>query len=190
MELVPARIDVLNMQRVNIAVIAASGTYTPAGLLFAIVEVIGGGSGSGDGGYARGIYSSSVLGASQAVVIGAGGGSDSQGGTTSFGSLVPATGGDSSNGGDRVEFWVRSLALHITGGSTFFGGGGSVYGRGSSSQGAGFQGLSSSQNFSAVDASPTLREPWALALAATELEMMHGDPSSHWHLIGSEIRVQ
>jgi hypothetical protein len=98
-------------------VFTSTGTYTPtAGMVYCDIEVIGGGgggggaagsaaafaaaSGGGGGGYARGTFSSSTIGASQAVTIGAAGtagtagnNNGGDGGTTSVGALISATGG-------------------------------------------------------------------------------------------------
>src|SRR5439155_692722 len=78
-------------QTIAIQVFTVSGTYTPtAGMKYCIIEVIGGGGGAGGakptaagevsasgagagGGYSRGVYSAATIGASKAVVIGAGG---------------------------------------------------------------------------------------------------------------------
>src|ERR1044071_8503502 len=72
-------------------VFSTSGTYTPtAGMLYADVEVVGGGAGGGAcdnsianfpnagggggaGGYARELFSAAAIGASQVITIGAGG---------------------------------------------------------------------------------------------------------------------
>ena len=98
----------------NIVVFDASGTYTkPAGLKAAKVTVIGGGGGGGGknnvvstagggagGGTAISILLAASMGATETVTIGAGGaggttsGADGgNGGTSSFGSIVVATGG-------------------------------------------------------------------------------------------------
>tara|TARA_R110000772_G_scaffold3256_3_gene11762 strand:+ start:4026 stop:5651 length:1626 start_codon:yes stop_codon:yes gene_type:complete len=105
----------------------ASGTYTkPAGLKAALVELVsagGGGStryvsgkttnsgqGGGGGGYSRRLIPASLIGATETVTIGAGGTATKTGtantgiaggagGTTSFGSLVTATGGAGASGG-------------------------------------------------------------------------------------------
>jgi len=100
-------------------VFTSTGTYTPtAGMLYCDIEAVGGGGGGGGaasagsnsaqgggggggGGYARGIFSSATIGASQSVTIGAAGsagsnsgGTGGTGGTTSVGStLISATGG-------------------------------------------------------------------------------------------------
>jgi hypothetical protein len=103
-------------------VFTASGTYTPtSGMEYCIVEVIGGGGGGGgcaagaagnlagaggggSGGYAREVFDSATIGASQTVTIGAAGtagsgsGSGGTGGTTSVGALISATGGVGGSG--------------------------------------------------------------------------------------------
>jgi hypothetical protein len=93
----------------------ANGTYyRREGLRYAIVECVGAGGGGGwtagnssanagggggSGGYSRSVLTASEIGASQPVTIGAGGpggtgtGSSTNGGATSFGSLVIANGG-------------------------------------------------------------------------------------------------
>ena len=93
---------------VAVQVIAATGTYTPtAGMVYCIAEVVGGGAGGqsvtndtdegagggGAGGYARKLITAATIGASKAVTIGAGGGSNLAGGTTSLGAIMSATGG-------------------------------------------------------------------------------------------------
>ena len=97
---------VVSLNAVSTQVFLADGTYTkPAGLLFATVELVGGGGGggtagvgTGDGGGGAGGYSRRTLAASaigtETVTVGAGGAANgSSGGTTSFGSLLQATGG-------------------------------------------------------------------------------------------------
>ncbi len=96
-------------------VFTASGTYTPtSGMLYCIIEVIGAGGagggsatgsmavagGGGGGGYARGLFTSVTIGASQVITIGAGGApgaaganNGGNGGATSVGALISATGG-------------------------------------------------------------------------------------------------
>ena len=98
-------------------VFTSTGTYTPtAGMLYCDIEVVGGGGGGGagqtsvgvasagggggGGGYARGIFSAATIGGSQSVTVGASGSGGAagnnngvQGGTTSVGSLISATGG-------------------------------------------------------------------------------------------------
>jgi len=112
--------DRINMGAVGVVKVqsfTASGTYTPsAGLLYAIVRVVGGGGGGGaaqataagnfamaggggGGGGAEAVLSAATIGASQTVTIGASGAggvypaNGSAGGTTSFGALVIASGG-------------------------------------------------------------------------------------------------
>lgn len=97
-------------------IFTASGTYTPsAGMLYCIIECVGGGGGGGGavgagnwaigggggggGGYSRKIASAATIGASQTVTIGAAGSAGSPsvnggaGGTTSVGTLCVANGG-------------------------------------------------------------------------------------------------
>lgn len=94
----------------------ANGTYTPtSGMVYCIIECVGGGGASGGapatgatqvscgsggagGEYARGVYSAATIGASQTVTIGAGGTGASgttggNGGTTSVGAVITAAGG-------------------------------------------------------------------------------------------------
>lgn len=119
-------------------VFTGSGTYTPtANMKYCIVEIVGGGGGGGAssktsgtnvsggggggaGGYARKVFSSVTIGASQAVTIGAGGtagavsgGTGGTGGTSSFGALLQATGG---GGGQGSGNGVGALALGGNGG--------------------------------------------------------------------------
>jgi hypothetical protein len=100
----------------------ASGTYVPtAGMQYCVVELVGGGGGGGGvsgtattsyggGGGGAGCYAKSILtavqvGASQAITIGTGGAggvgaaAGGNGTTTSFGSLVTASGGLGGNPG-------------------------------------------------------------------------------------------
>ena len=87
-------------------VIPASGTYTPtAGMQYCTVRMVGGGAGGftaasvfpggggGAGEYAEGTFTAAQVGASQSITIGAGGAASSDGGDTSFGSLLTAKGG-------------------------------------------------------------------------------------------------
>lgn len=95
---------------VTTQVFTVSGTYTPShGITSAVVECVGGGGGGGEigenvidtgggggggsGGYSRSVLSSAQIGTSQPVAIGVGGATQANGGTTSFGSLVTALGG-------------------------------------------------------------------------------------------------
>ncbi len=99
-----------------VQIFTADGTYTrPAGLTFAIVEVVGGGGGGGGsadtaagevssggggggGGYARKLLTAATITSSQTITHGTGGAGNSgaagdAGTTGSFGSLVTGTGG-------------------------------------------------------------------------------------------------
>lgn len=144
--------------RVNTQAFFSAGTYTPTeGMKYCVIECVGGGggggggttntagsiytiagAGGGGGGYARGLYSSSVIGASQAVSVGVGGtaGSGSglvpggTGGTSSVGSLISATGGFGGNAAG-----LQSLTL--TAGGYAIGGNGGIA---TSSQGITVQG--------------------------------------------------
>ena len=101
----------------NVQKFTTSGTYTPTtNMLYCTVEVVGGGGGGGGsvsgatypstgggggaGGYSRKTISSSTIGTSQTVTIGAfgaggasGANNGASGGTTSLGSLISASGG-------------------------------------------------------------------------------------------------
>lgn len=100
----------------------SSGSYVPtSGTAFAIIECQGGGGGGGGstfvaaagggaGGYAKALYSAVQLGASQTVTIGAGGSGGAagfndgaQGGTTSVGALISATGGFGGEANDLTK---------------------------------------------------------------------------------------
>lgn len=98
-------------------VFTSNGTYTAsAGLLYCIVECVGGGggggggsgnanassagAGGGSGGYCRKAFSSSAVGSSQTISIGSAGtggantgGNGTAGGNTTFGALLTANGG-------------------------------------------------------------------------------------------------
>lgn len=101
---------------VKMQVFTSSGTYTPtAGMRYCDALVVGGGgggggsagqsgyiaigSGGGSGGYARKIISAATIGASQTVTIGSGGtagaynGAGGNGGSSSLGAIISATGG-------------------------------------------------------------------------------------------------
>lgn len=105
----------------------SSGTYTPTeGMSYCIVECVGGGGGGGGaatiadqnlggaggaGGYARKTLDAAAVGGSEAITIGVGGAAGSagdnsggDGGTTSFGSILSASGGIGGGpGGDRPD---------------------------------------------------------------------------------------
>lgn len=87
--------------KINDIWITSSGTYTPSTkLLFAEVEQVGGGAGGngngagGAGEYAFAIFTASAIGASVSCTLGIGGNANQNGGTTSFGSLMTAAGGN------------------------------------------------------------------------------------------------
>lgn len=114
-----------NFTRVVRQVFTSNGTYTPtSGMLYADVEICGGGGGGGGsgataagtasggsggagGGYCRKVFTAAAIGASQTVTIGAagtagaaggaGGGAGGNGGTTTFGALISASGGNGGN---------------------------------------------------------------------------------------------
>ena len=90
----------------SIQVFTVGGTWTrPAGCVRVRVRLVGGGGGgstpgadnsgggAGAGGYSERLISTAVTGSSQTVTVGAGGAAEGVGGTTSFGSLLSATGG-------------------------------------------------------------------------------------------------
>jgi hypothetical protein len=95
---------------ISITTFTSSGTYTvPALCSRIVVQLVGGGGGSagyqesgGAGGFAEGTYSVTP-GATYTVTVGGGGGgvgyyaAAGDGGTTSFGSLISATGGYGAN---------------------------------------------------------------------------------------------
>ncbi len=155
-------------------VFTASGSYSkPDGLLGVVVEVVGGGgggggvpatvstnaagaSGGGGGGYSKKFIAASDLSASETVTIGAGGAGVSgaagnNGGTTSFGAHLQATGGTgggltaSVNGTAQVDGrsgGIGSLGdINLGGGATDYGfasgGGGIGLGTGSAGGDAG-----------------------------------------------------
>lgn len=115
-------------------VITATGTYTPTtGMVYCIVEMVGGGAGGvensagsfgggggGAGEYARGTFSAADIGASKAATIGAGGAANSAGGTTSLGTLLTAAGAGSTSGlsyvGGPGGTGGTGTGLHIAGG--------------------------------------------------------------------------
>lgn len=140
----PSFQDVSGFTQVNIQKFTANGTYTPtSGMQYAIIEVIGGGGGSGGipatsssqvtvsgaggaGGYSRGVFTSATIGASQSVTIGAGGSggstspsSGSAGSASSVGSLIDANGG---SGGASGAANNRSSRTGSDGGSAGTGG--------------------------------------------------------------------
>ncbi len=115
-------------------VFVVSGTYTPtSGMIYCIVEVCGGGggggastttdsthtcaaAGGGGGGYSRKVLSKSTVGASQAITVGLGGaggtapaGNGVDGGTSSFGSLLSASGGNGGLGDAEQNSFIGRL---------------------------------------------------------------------------------
>lgn len=122
---------------INVQTFTASGTYTASvGLLYAVLEAVGGGGGGGSaqattgtifagggggsGAYSRKTASGATIGASQAVTIGTAGGggasgsnSGTAGGTTSIGALCVALGGLGGNFGS-----VAQVGLGGAGGGT------------------------------------------------------------------------
>lgn len=102
----------------NVQTFTANGTYTPTtGMLFCIVELVGGGGGGAanvagqsgasgaGGGYAKKLLTAADIGASKTVTIGpkgnkgvGAGGNGTAGGTTSLGALLSATGGAGGTG--------------------------------------------------------------------------------------------
>ncbi len=130
---------------INRQIFTSSGTYTPsAGLLYALVEVQasgagGGGSasggsstsasngvGGGAGGYTSKLIPASSIGSSQAVTVGpagGAGGANSGGGagaTSSFGSILTATGG--SPGGPQGPSTIIAIPTAIGVGGSAAGG--------------------------------------------------------------------
>lgn len=128
----PAATGVVTVKK---QIFTSSGTYTPTtGMLYCIVEGVGGGGGGGGssanaggcggeaGAYARSYYPAATIGASKAVTIGAGGGAGSAGGNTVFGAtLFTAPGGNagpaaSGNvGGNNVSNPVQSTGADVNG---------------------------------------------------------------------------
>ena len=126
------------VRNVKYQYITSSGTYTPsAGIIEAEVEIVGGGGGSGyingggglylasggggAGGYAKKKFTAAQIGASQTVTIGAGGAGGTSGpqvggngGASSFGVLISATGGAGGSPGPNA---TNSTAQGGIGGS-------------------------------------------------------------------------
>lgn len=118
---------------INKQVFTTSGTYTPsAGMLYAIIECVGGGGGGGGaqgvasqsygaggggaGGYSRVIVTAADIGASKAVTIGAGGAGGSAGanngtagGSSGVGSLCGAVGGAGGGYGNSSQVPLGGL---------------------------------------------------------------------------------
>jgi hypothetical protein len=119
---------------------ALSGTYTPTtGMLYCDIEAVGGGGGGGGcaattsaqlssagggggGGYSKGLFSSSTIGVSQVVTVGAAGAAGTAGnnaggtgGTTSVGALITGGGGTGGGGGAAVTTASVGGALGMPG---------------------------------------------------------------------------
>ena len=126
--------------RVSSQVFTANGTYTPTtGMVYCIVEMVGGGGGGGgcpstsaaqcacaggggSGAYAKSLLSATDIGVSKAVVVGGGGGgggagayTGASGGDTSLGALMAANGGVGGTAGNAINY--SSGTLGGTGGS-------------------------------------------------------------------------
>jgi hypothetical protein len=146
---------------ISIQSFTANGTYTaPSGTTRVMVQVVGGGGGSagygesgGGGGFAEGVFQLTA-GTSVPVTIGSGGTAVTyyavagQGGTTSFGSYISATGGQGANqyiqhgggtgglgAGGQTNLYGGTGTGHMNGGShaqdgcggySYYGGGASV----------------------------------------------------------------
>lgn len=125
---------VVNSFSLNQIVYTTNATYIPsAGMAYCQVDMVGGGGGGGGapagsavslstvgvggggGEYARGLFSASTIGASRAIIIGAGGvghtgAAGDNGGTTSFSTLMTAIGG--TGGGSYASPGVNTLASY------------------------------------------------------------------------------
>lgn len=106
---------------VNIQTFTSSGTYTPTtNMVYCIVELVGGGGGGGAannpgfnnggagggggaGGYSRKLFDAATIGASQSVVIGAGGTPGAPGNNSTFGSFLTCNGGGAGVGGGQAS---------------------------------------------------------------------------------------
>lgn len=131
----------------NIQFFSGSGTYTPStGMLYCIIECLGGGAGGGgvanpggagnysigDGGgsgaYSRGSFSAATIGGSQTVTVGSGGAggvgnaTGTGGGTSSVGVLITAPGGSGGGGGTAQATTVTALGAGGDGGIAGSGG--------------------------------------------------------------------
>ncbi len=116
---------------INIQKFTTSGTYTPtSGMLYCIIEAVGGGGGGGGisytgtqyqsaagggaGGYARLLASAATIGASQSITIGAAGaggtsaGAGTAGGNTTVGSLITCNGGSGGAGSSSTSYIIAA----------------------------------------------------------------------------------
>jgi len=141
---------------INVQVFTGAGTYTyfpHANLAYAIVEVIGAGGGGGGvsstgattvnctgggggGGYSRKVVTAAAIGSSQTVTIGGGGsggnntGSNgANGGTSSFGAILNASGGSYGQGNSTAY-----AVTQFSGGYGGVGSGGDINANGSSGE--------------------------------------------------------
>jgi hypothetical protein len=120
---------------VFIQTFTTSGTYTPtSGMIYCVIEMVGGGGGGGGsygigagggggGEYAKGVFSASAIGSSQAVTIGAAGTggpnattNGTNGGLTSVGLLISAGGGSFGQSNNNSPYFSNG-GLGGTGGS-------------------------------------------------------------------------
>lgn len=137
----------------TVNVYTSNTTWTkPAGLLYVVVEVVGGGGagggsgsglaygtsgcGGGGGGYAKLIIPETSLGNTESITIGSGGigspgSAGTDGGTSSFGSHVSASGGE---GGDEVVGSGGKGGLGVNGDINITGQDGASYTNSSNSQ--------------------------------------------------------
>lgn len=104
---------------------------TNPSLLYAVVELVGGGAGGGSvasggigggggaGGYGKRIYAATALPTAASVIVGAGGASNVFGGTTYFGSVLTASGGSpgAEGSGGSGGSVLSSATLKLVGGS-------------------------------------------------------------------------
>lgn len=150
---------------VAIQVFTSNGTYTPtSGMVYAVIEAIGGGAGGGGattagvsgssvgggggaGEYARGVFSAATIGASKSVVIGAGGAggvatTGSNGSATSVTAIISANGGSGGTTGA-----IAALDICAAGGA---GGTGGTGGDFRSAGSGGYSGVNLGQNISCL----------------------------------------
>lgn len=125
---------------VVIQTFTGNGTYTPtAGMVYCIIEVLGGGGGGGGatggatgvsagggggaGGYSKKRVSAATIGASQSVTVGTGGGGGAignnpgtAGNTSSVGAIISATGGNGGSGMGNSAITAVNFSTGGTGG--------------------------------------------------------------------------